>query len=127
MRSAQRAFLMAEHPGVARRWMRMAGKGSRSMRGANPVSSSEEVVSPFKDKAPRVPGGRRDFGRLSPNASARFKPVGSPRPNEEEAMREPRGVQFMPGSRHTELGKPQAHAGNRGRDARVALKMGRKD
>lgn len=118
---AQARFMFARHPEIARRWAREYGAPKRLPGKVNPESRSNENNSPTVERQPRLPGIKRDFSMLTPSQSVRHTPKSKPRPNEVEAMAEA-GVQFMPGSRHTELGTPQAHKGNRARDVRAAIR-----
>jgi hypothetical protein len=96
---AQERFMFAKHPEIAKRWLREYGQPARMPeRKVNPESRSNESPSPHVDRFARLPGLNRDFRRLHPSESARFKPAKSPTPNEREAHQES-GVQHQPGSR----------------------------
>lgn len=115
---AQKRFMFMEHPEIAHRWAREEGRGSQSFR-PSLKSESGETWKRGTERVARLPGVRRDFGGLRPNASARFKPARKPFPNLRESDKE-EGVTFVPGSRHRELGVPREHVGLRGRDVRAA-------
>ena len=116
----QKGYLFSNHPELARRWVKEQGK-PKKMSKTNPDSKSNEIQGPKKDKAVRLPGMKRDFGKLSPSQSARHTPA---KATEAEAMGEGQGVDFLPGSRHRELGTPVNHKGLAGRDVRVAARKG---
>lgn len=117
----QERFMWARHPSIAKRWASEFGSfraGSQHFK-PSPQSESHETWAKGKLKLPRVPGPDRDFSHLKPSQSARHLPKG-PKPNEKEAMDEGPGVQFMHGSRHSELGVAKAHKGLKGRDQKMA-------
>lgn len=114
--------MYANHPDIARRWEKLTPKdeGLPSKLGnANASSESQETWQKGVQRLQRKPGGKRDFGMLHPSQSARHTPAG-PRPNEKEAEQEG-PVNFVHGSRHTELGTPRPHPGLRGRDIQKAF------
>jgi hypothetical protein len=117
---AQERFMWAHHPELARKWSSEFGsfKGSQNFR-PSPKSESGETWRQGLAKLPRRPGALRDFGVLKPSAEARFVPRGLRFPNQLESDKET-GVQFVPGSRHVELGRPREHSGLKGRDTRIA-------
>jgi hypothetical protein len=118
---AQERFMFAEHPSIAKRWLREYGQPRKLSPKVNPESQTNETQGPKKDHVPRLPGTKRDFKGLSPSQSARHVPK---RATEAEAMSEGHGVELMPGSRHRELGTPENHKGFTGRDVKVALRKG---
>lgn len=120
----QERFMWAQHPDIARRWTSEFGsfKSTRQAFKASPESESGESWRPGVKKGPRLPGAKRDFAKLTPSASARHKPASSRTPNEQEAMAEQPTV-FQHGSRHSELGKPEALGGLRRRDVLNATRQ----
>jgi hypothetical protein len=117
---AQERFMWAEHPELARKWSSEFGsfRGSQNFK-PSPKSESHETWKLGVAKLARKPGALRDFGALKPSAQARFSPRRAKFPNQLESDKET-GVQFVPGSRHVELGKPKEHTGPKGRDTRIA-------
>jgi hypothetical protein len=120
----QEAFLWANHPDIARRWLRESGSGQQRSLGpkTNPSSESHETWKQGMAQLPRKPGELRDFGMLKPSAEARMTPKSKKSPNLKESDKEV-GIQFVHGSRGTKLGKTKDHpAGLRGRDTRVSTR-----
>lgn len=111
---AQKRFMFAEHPQVAKRWVNELGRGGSQKFSLAKTSESHEVNKLGVSSAPRIPGVKRDFSHLKPSQSARHLPKG-PKPNERESMQEA-PVTYVSGSRHSELGKPMHHTGIKGRD-----------
>jgi hypothetical protein len=118
---AQKRFMYAQHPEIAKRWSAEEGRGGSQRFKPSPSSESNESPRNGVTKLSRLPGVERDFAHLKPSQAARHPPAGKASPNEREAMQET-GVQFVHGSRHTELGVPGAHTGLRGRDVRIGEK-----
>lgn len=112
--SKQQAWMEIHHPQIAKRWQAEFGN-------ANTDSKSNEIVSPKKDRAARLPGRRRDFAALNPSQSARHTPR---RANEVEAMSQGDGVSFQEGSRGRQFGRPERAKGLPARDVRVSTRKG---
>lgn len=66
---AQRGFMYANHPAIAKRWERLTPKG-QELPGHH-GTSSEESPNPKIQKLPRKSGNARDFAPLSPPEKAR--------------------------------------------------------
>lgn len=113
--------MFAEHPEIARRWVREFGEGGSQKFSPTRASESHEVNRPGVPRLPRPHGAKRDFSHLSPSQSARHSPSSRSRPDEKESMQEA-PVTYVAGSRHTELGKPMRHTGFKGRDHASAEK-----
>jgi hypothetical protein len=106
--SAQQLWMLKHHPGVARRWTAEEGKGGSQKFRLSPRSA---------DSAKPERSDMTDFKMLVPSHVARHTPK---RANEREAMGEGHGVSFQFGSRHRELGVPEAPGGFAGRDVKQA-------
>ena len=118
---AQRAFMYANHPDIAKRWEQLTPKDHKLPQHVRQeTSESHETWKPAVAKLPRHPGAKRDFSHLTPSQSARHVPANKPRPNEIEAMKE-EPVQFIHGSRHEELGTPKRKIGQAHRAAEKAI------
>ncbi len=118
---AQRSFMYANHPEIAKRWETVTPKDHglpKRIGNANPQSESHETWKKGVQRLARKPGAQRDFGMLKPSQVARHKL--SKAANEKEAEGET-PVAFTAGSRHSELGKPEHPTGLTGRDVRTAF------
>ncbi len=118
---AQRAFMYANHPSIAKRWEQVTPKDHKlAARKLNAKTESHEVWRKGVDHTKRQGGVKRDFKALRPNEVQRHKPKAA---SEAEAMNEGQGIAFQHGSRHTELGKPAGLERFHRRDAFQATKM----
>ncbi len=119
---AQRAFMYANHPDLARKWEAVTPKDQglpKKIGNANPhTDDSHETWQKGVQRLQRKPGAQRDFGMLHPSQVARHKL--SKAANEKEAEGET-PVSFTAGSRHQELGKPEHPTGLTGRDVKTAF------
>jgi len=71
---AQRAFMYARHPQIARRWESLTPKGQKlPYHVSGSGTSSNESNHPKIERLPRIPGKKRDFGHLTPNEVARHR------------------------------------------------------
>ncbi len=86
---AQRSWMFANHPAMARRWESVTPKGKLPGH----VGGSSESNESMKPGVPRLPKRRKDFGGLVPNQKARHKE--SHPADEKESMQE------KPAERHT--------------------------
>jgi hypothetical protein len=117
MDAGTRAHLESVSPGMAARWMRLAGSPSRHV--ANP----ERVVDLPKVRVGELPRGQsrlkgafvRDYGRLRPDGVVRHVPRASRRANEFDPTREG-PVDFEPGAFPHKMGVPGVVRGAVGRD-----------
>jgi hypothetical protein len=124
MTPEQQRWLAANHPSLAKRYVREQGRAgaNRTHANANPVSQSNENNSPAVSKQPRLPGVKRDFGMLPATLRTNKGPVKANLLDSEKSG----PVEGMTNSRHTELGlREETHSGAKGRDVKTALRMGR--
>ena len=91
---AQRGFMYANHPDIAKRWERLTPKGQELP--AQHGTSSEESPNPKIQKLPRKSEQKRDYGMLAPSSKSRFKISG---PANEKESSEEWGVEAHTGSR----------------------------
>ncbi len=112
--------MYSQHPEIAKRWTSefgtFNGGGSQHFK-KSPKTESDETWKKGVSEQPKLPGVKRDFAHLKPDQSARHTPAAA---NERESMAEGVGVQFMHGSRGSELGASKRKPGLRGRDERMA-------
>lgn len=119
--ASQRAFMYANHPDIAKRWEQLTPKDHKlPPHVRQETSESAETWKPKTASLPRVGGAKRDFSHLTPSQSARHQPANKPSPNEIEAMKE-EPVQYIHGSRHSELGTPKRKIGPTHRAAEQAI------
>lgn len=129
--SKQERFMWANHPDIARRWASEYGSyehptslSKAKLRSPKGVMHSEESASPQIHSLPKKGGFQRDFAKLKPSSSERFKPRNKPTPNLHEADKESPPT-YVTNSRHRELGKPTKPTGLSARDyAAAALNKG---
>lgn len=112
--------MFANHPEMAKRWLREYGQPKRLPGHVNEPSDSNESPAPKLSRIKRKPGVSRDFGGLHPSQKARMK-ISHPA-NLVEAESEGHGVQHHPGSYKPHLMKlPEASLGKLARrDVRAA-------
>ncbi len=82
---AQRAFMYANHPQLAKRWESVTPKGQLPKH-VGGSSESNETNRPGVPRLPKRPGKLRDFGGLVPNQKARHRE--SHPADEKESMQE---------------------------------------
>ncbi len=122
---AQRAFMYAKHPDIARRWSMEAASrsGQRQNFSLSPSSASGETFKPGVKRLPRLPGVQRDFGMLHPSAVVRHrysKPA-----SETDSMSEGDGVRAHEPSRPGKMSLKGGYTGLLARDVRLAGRLGR--
>ncbi len=81
---AQRSFMYANHPGIAKRWESVTPKDHQLPRHEGGGSDSNESPAPKVSRLPKGNGAKRDFRSLSPGQFDRHPGKGS----EKESMEE---------------------------------------
>ncbi|HXJ92604.1 MAG TPA: hypothetical protein VMT20_06945 [Terriglobia bacterium] len=118
---AQRAFMYARHPQIARRWESLTPKGQKLPEHVSGHgTSSEESPNPGIQKLPRKSGAKRDFGNLHPGPIARMKISKSA--SEPEAMAEKPSEAHTKGERGKMSLKYHDESRLQGRDIKVAAR-----
>lgn len=100
---AQRAFMFQHHPDIARRWEAVTPKDQTLPNHTSPDSTSEETNKLGVRRLPRPPGGKRDFGGLSPSSVSRHK-------------------ESKPSSEKESMGESPVEAHTRGEAGKMGLK-----
>ena len=115
---AQRAYMYANHPAIARRWEAVTPKNQRLPKHDAVDSRSEESPNPRIQRLPRKSGKQRDFANLTPSPKARLKL--SKQASEMEPMEEKRTEAHTKGERGKMSLKYHDESRLQGRDIRKA-------
>lgn len=114
---AQRRWMYATHPAMAKRWEALTPKGQQLPGHVSPDSTSEETNKPGVRKLPRPAGPKRDFAHLVPNQKARMR-ISEPS-SEKEAMEE-NPVRAATGARSGKMSLAEEHPALHRRDILAA-------